>query len=62
MCCDTRTDVHVHIRAEHHIQKKMLITNRSHINYGNDIKNQWFYNNHFFPYNSYIGITYYITK
>ena len=42
MYSDTRTDVH----ADPHI-KKMYIYNNSHLNCGNDWKNQRFYNNQF---------------
>ena len=47
---------HTHPHADPHIEKKSIYT-ISHINFGNDRKNQRFYNNQFGSYNSYIGIT-----
>ena len=43
MYCDTRTDVHcTHLHADSYIEKKYIYDN-SHINCGNDKKNQRFY-------------------
>ena len=56
MYCDTRTDVHTP-HADPHVEKK-YIYNNSHINCGNDKKNQQFYNNHLGSYTvTPIGIT-----
>ena len=53
MYCDTRTDVHYYTPTHRPTHEKMYIYNNSHINYGNDKKNQRFYNNKFGSYNSY---------
>ena len=45
-------DVHIHARTDQHIEKKYMYNN-SHINCGNDNKNQRFYHNKFGSYNSY---------
>ena len=48
--CDTRADVHIHTQT--HTWEKKYLYNNSHINCGNDKKNQRFYNNQFGSYNS----------
>ena len=52
MYCDIRTDVHIHTQTPY-IEKKVYIYNNSHVNCGNDKKNQRLYNNQFGSYISY---------
>ena len=53
-CCNVLWYLYwrTHPQADPHIEKK-YVYNNSHINCGNDKKNQRLYNNHFGSYNTY---------